>query len=408
MKKYVYLFSVLAAVLSLGLVTISASAQDETAEEGITCEVDIVDIMDEVEQYCTGIGRDQVCYGNVEVNAIPRQQQIDLNFENPGDSADVSLIRSLYLSAMDVANDSWGIAQMRLLANLTQQRPEEVTLLLFGDVSVEDTSEPRVELEVTVNEDFAARIRNVPSINSLVIDVAQPGENVMAVGRLEDNSWIRVKEDELGRVGWVAADLLMLDGLDVESLTVDEADTPYFGAMQAFLFESGQSNACGSTISDGLLIQTPEGVARLTLLINEVSIELLGADGGATALVEANSSTGMNINMLNGSANVSVDGSTVVVNTNTGVNVPLDESLSPVGSVSSPGTTNVSTVQGVVLLPLINNMVDTLFPGQSNNSDRGNRGNRENRGNRNGRGEDQGNHNGQQNGTDNRGGNRDG
>ena len=401
MKKYVYLFSVLAAVLSLGLVTISASAQDEAAEEGITCEVDIVDIMDEVEQVCTGIGRDQVCYGNVEVNAIPRQQQIDLNFDNPGDSADVSLIRSLYLSALDVANDSWGIAQMRLLANLTQQRPEEVTLLLFGDVSVEDTTEPRVEVEVTVNQDFAARIRNVPSINSLVIDVAEPGENVMAVGRLADNSWIRIKEDDLGRVGWVAAELLLLDGIDLESLIVDAADTPYFGAMQAFLFESGASNACGSTISDGLLIQTPEGVARLTLLINEVSIELLGADGGATALVEANPSTGMNINMLNGAANVTLDGNTVLVDTNTGVNVPLDANLSPVGSVSSANNTNVSTVQGVVLLPLINNIVDTLF---SSPQGVGNR----NSGNRNGRGGDRGNRIGNRNGAGNRSGNRDG
>jgi hypothetical protein len=405
MKNYIYLVLVLAAVLSLGLVTISASAQEETTAEGLTCEVDIPSIMDEVDQYCTGIGRDQVCYGNVEVNAIPRQQQIDLNFENPGDSADVSLIRSLYLSALDVANGSWGIAQMRLLANLTQQRPEEVTLLLFGDVSVEDTTEPRVEIEITVNQDFAARIRNVPSINSLVIDVAEPEETVTAVGRLEDNSWIRVKEADMGRVGWVAAELLQLDGIDVESLTVDEADTPYFGAMQAFLFESGTSDACGSTISDGLLIQTPEGVARLTLLINEVSIELLGADRGATVLVEANASTGMNINLLNGSANVTLNGNTTFVDTNSGVNVPLNANLSPAGTVSTPNNTSASTVQDVVLLPLINNIVDQIFSNRGNN---GNRGNRGNNGNRNGRSGDQGNRSGNQNGSNNRGGNRDG
>jgi hypothetical protein len=380
------------AVLSLGLASLSTTAQDENqTEENDPCTVDFASVVDEVGQVCTGIGRDQVCYGNVEVNAVPRESRIDLHFKNPGDSTNVSLIRSLYLSTLDTVNETWGIAQMRLLANLTQATPEEVTLLLFGDVKIEDATEPRVELDIVVNPDYAARIRNTPSLNALVIDVAEPDELVHAVGRLADSSWIRIKEDQYGRVGWVAAELLQRDGVDLESLTVDEANTPYFGSMQAFYFESGSSGACGNMISDGLLIQTPEGVARLTLLINEVSIELLGAESGSTVLLNGNADTGMNINVLNGSANVTVDNTTVLVGTNSAVNVSLGANLTPTGTVTNTTPVNSTTASNVVLLPLINNIVNTLFPGSGG-------------GNRNGRGGERGNRNGNP-GVDHRNGN---
>lgn len=365
MRKLLHLLLV-CVILSMILAPASLLAQEEEEESAdageIICEIDIETIMEEVEQVCTGIGRDQVCYGNVEVNAIPRQAEIDLEFDNPGDSTQVSLIRSLYLSALDAANETWGIAQMRLLANLTQQQPEEVTLLLFGDVSVEDRSEQRVELEIAVNPNSPARIRNTPSLNSLTIDIADPDEIVQAIGRLEDNTWIRIKEDEYGRVGWIYGELLQLDRVDIDSLAVDNFDTPYYGAMQAFYFESGSSPSCGNMISDGLLVQTPEGVARLSLLINEVSIELLGANSGATALLEANADAGMNISMLNGSANVTSGDTTVFVDTNNSVNISLDESLSPDGGISDPSTVDLNSFNEIILLPLIDSIVTALYP----------------------------------------------
>jgi hypothetical protein len=366
MKKAFYILWIVAALLSLGFGVITGSAQEDPADEQFACEDEIANVMDAVEQYCAGLGRDQVCYGNIEVNAIPRQAQIQLNFNRPGDSADVSLIRSLYLSALNSAEKSWGIAQMRLLANLSQQSPQEVFVLLFGDVSIEDAYVDRVSLDVPVGQTFAARIRNLPSLNSLVIDVAEPGEMVHALGRLEDSSWVRIEENDMGRVGWVATELLNIDEADLESLPVDEADSPYFGAMQAFYFQSGSSATCSNTISDGMLIQTPEGVARMTMLINEVSIELLGAGGfgGSTALVEASPGSGMNLSMLNGAAQVTVGNQTVYVDTNRSVQIPLDQNLSPIGSISSASSQQYDSglFNRVALTSLIDGFVTSVYP----------------------------------------------
>ena len=153
---------------------------------------------------------------------------------------------------------------MNLLANLSQKSPEDVILLLFGDVQVDSSTIDRESIDLVVNPDYAARIRNTPALNSLVIDVAEPNEVVHAVGRLEDNSWIRIQEDQYGRVGWVSTQLLQIDDIDISSLPVDDADSPYFGSMQAIYFQNGTSPSCNNVISDGLIIQTPEGVGRLS------------------------------------------------------------------------------------------------------------------------------------------------
>jgi hypothetical protein len=363
MKRLPYLYLVLIAVFTMSLSAATASAQQEQETEGsgeTACTVNFVEIISEVEQVCTGVGRDQVCYGNVEVNAIPRQSQMSLNFSRPGDSTNVSLISSLYLSALDDVNNVWGIAQMRLLANLSQQTPEDVTLLLFGDVRAESSAVDRATMDLTVNPTFAANIRNTPSETaSIVIDVAQPGETVHALARLEDSSWIRIQEDQAGRVGWISATLLQLNDVDIESLPVDNANDAYFGAMQAFYFQSGSSPSCGNSIVDGLLIQTPEGVARLSLLINEVTVELMGTtSGGATAFVQANSQDGMAISMFRGGANVTANNQTVYVDRNQTVNISLDENLSPSGSFSEPDRMAAGMSDRIPMMEYINQ----LFP----------------------------------------------
>jgi len=358
MNRRIYL--VIPVVILAFVLGLSQSFEHTQAQE--TCDVQISAITSNVQQTCTNIGRDRVCYGNIEIDAVPRStDEANFRFEAPGDEADVTNIQSLYLSSYSENEDVWGIAQMRLLADLTGV-PQDITILLFGDVEVEPAVDARPSVDVQVTNDYNVNIRSLPTVNALVIETATAGETLTAIGRLQDSTWVRVRESEQNRVGWVSAEVLERTQADaLETLQVDSADAPYFGPMHALYYQSGDSDQrCGNVVTDGMLIQTPEGLARITMLINEVSIDLIDGGSGATAFVEANPENGMDLSMINGSADVTVGDTTVAVNTGQQVTVPLDEDLSPAGAPGSPTDVDVDQMQNVVLLPVAEESVAPL------------------------------------------------
>lgn len=95
-----------------------------------TCPQNIMDAMTEVDVLCSGIGRNQVCYGNTRLSASPEQP----DFTAPGDLADIADIQRLSLE-LDQQTESWGVALLRLQANLPDALPgQNVTVVLFGNV----------------------------------------------------------------------------------------------------------------------------------------------------------------------------------------------------------------------------------------------------------------------------------
>lgn len=366
-----FIFS-LPLLLSFSFIAAIITAQETETQSNTVpdCALDVASVATTVEQACSGLMQDGICYGNTSVNAVPRGNVLPGPFERPGDEVAVLDVRSLYLSELNVDADTWGIAQMHLLANLTTV-PESLLFLLFGDSGLEDASTDQANGAATALVNVVSTtdvlMRSQPSLNSLQLEVINAGETVTAIARLEDNSWVRVREDdEFGRVGWVDASLIdpaMAEA--IATLPIHTADTPYWGPMQALYFRSGSSPSCGNMVTDGMLIQTPEGVAQLSLLINEVSIELLGtATTGATAFIEADPATGMNLSMLSGGARVSVDGQTTTVGTNQRVTIPMQvpadaeaDSLDMVasGPASAPAPIAVDLVDNLTLLPTLRN-----------------------------------------------------
>jgi hypothetical protein len=352
-------FRKLLLLLPLLIIAIGVAAQQNEAD----CEVDVSAIMREVEDICMGIDPNQVCYGREHVNVLPRDEVAELDFQEPGDNADIASIRSLFLSRLDVTAETWGVAQMRLLAN-TGALPSDVTLLLFGDVSIEDAAPERDSVEVIVRGPAAANIRVNPTTESLVTHTAAPAETLRAIGRLEDNSWLRVENAE-GKVGWVVTDLIQLSDSTAtfDTLLTELPFAPYYGAMQAFYFESSAESACGSTVSDGLVIQTPNGLARVSLLINEVTVELISTseEEGATALVQSNEETGLTLDMLNGAASVTVENTTVQVESNQGVSVPITQDNKPAGTPSEPKPVEGDRIDKIVI-PIVEEIESTPEP----------------------------------------------
>ncbi|PJF22082.1 MAG: hypothetical protein CUN56_07820 [Phototrophicales bacterium] len=106
--------------------------------QSLTCSAIVQTALAAVDELCTDLGRNQACYGNISVSAVPREGVTDFTFEQTGDVIDVSDLQSMRLAPMDVENGTWGVAVMNLQANLPDTLPgQNVTFVLFGDVEIE-------------------------------------------------------------------------------------------------------------------------------------------------------------------------------------------------------------------------------------------------------------------------------
>lgn len=286
------------------------------------CPVEIDRALDTANEICVGTGRNQVCYGNNNVEITPYQDNV-VDFDTPGDIAALEQIRTLSLSALDTENGQWGIALMRMLANLNPLESEDVTVLLFGDVEIEDASGQQLIVEGTANT--YSNMRRYPNTESTVMDSVAINDTIHVTGRIEDGSWIRILNPATNIVGWMLASFV--NNVDIESLPIVDASQPYFAPMQAFYFNSGTGTSVGCTTvpRDGIIIQTPEGLQRVTLWVNEVTIDFLTSGSGTTTSLQTAGDGSMMVNVLEGSVFVSNETEGYVAVAGSAVNVKVSD-----------------------------------------------------------------------------------
>lgn len=107
-----------------------------------TCPTIVAQALEVTHTSCEESGRNQICLGNISVLAEPRTEEDIFTFSMPGDLVDISSIQKLTLSSYNEVAKEWGVALMRVQANLPETTPgQNVTFLVFGDVEIEDTSE---------------------------------------------------------------------------------------------------------------------------------------------------------------------------------------------------------------------------------------------------------------------------
>jgi hypothetical protein len=297
------------------------------------CPANYASALDQTQAVCDATGRNQACYGNSTINLTPFSQADDVVFDLPGDMTDVEIIRSLSLSALDEETGDWGISMMRLLANLDPNQTEDITMLLFGDVEIESAVEPSITQSATTTT--YANIRRFPNTTAPVVNSVVAQTSLTVVGRLEDNSWVHISMPDSNITGWVYAELL--NDFEIENLLVVESIQPYFAPMQAFYYRSGNELDCASVPSDGLLIQTPIGVGRVTVWVNEVTIDFM-SNTGSTALILTPSDETMSIELLEGAASIQSNqgGYVAVAGSVTTVDLPNANSNSPKVNLPKP------------------------------------------------------------------------
>jgi hypothetical protein len=252
---------------------------------------------------CAGTGRNQVCYGNVLGEAVPADGVTDLRFENVGDIAPVTQIKALQLSPLNEAANQWGVALMQLQANLPDTLPgQNVTFLLFGDVTIENAVESSAHIPATAPT--GVNVRDHASMNAAVLGALVEGEVVDITGKHVNKAgetWLRITYDShRTRTGWVYGPLF---SVAFDQISDVAPGSLVMNPMQAFYFRSGIGRTtCAEAPDSGVIVQTPKGAGLVNFRVNGVDITL-----GSTALLSG-SNGDFSVALLEGTGFVESDG----------------------------------------------------------------------------------------------------
>jgi|GEM_PF-2588318 len=332
------------------------SQRVQSAQAG-DCALVARSVMEVAQEVCDGLKRDHICYGNVNIDAQPAAGVSDLQFTQQGDTANIQDVGSLKLKSLDINSSEWGVALMKVKASLPDDSAENVTVLLFGNVEVENQGADTVNLPMTARS--AANVRLRPAASGPVVGSFPAQSDVVANGRMVNSAnelWLRIQFPAApGGVGWVlAAALTVSDKGDVNSLTAVTGTSDHlYGPMQAFTFTSGKDDSpCEEAPESGITIQTPKGKGQISLLINEVNVQI-----GSTTFIQAQPGGQMRINTLEGHLIVSSDGETRLLPPGTMLDVPLDEDGNADGPPSDPEPYD-ETEMNLLHMALDTNMLD--------------------------------------------------
>ena len=294
---------------------------------------------------CANTGRNQVCYGNISLKAEAQPGVSDFSFDQPGQTVPIASIRKLELSSLDSQSQTWGVALMRLQANLPDTAPgQNVTILLFGNVSIEDSSVNGAILDATIASDVTPRQAPITGAYAAKLTA---NTAVKVTGKLADGSWLRVMVASSGHPVWVPAKNVTLSlGGDPASLEVVDAKAPAYGAYQAFYLRTGTGQAgCSDAPRDGIMIQSPKGAARVNLAINGAQVSL-----GSTVVVRnltGDSGELLAFSTLEGSATIQATGKTQTLAAGNQLEVPLDSKGTVSGPPGKPHPYTPGDVEGV-------------------------------------------------------------
>lgn len=314
------------AIWLLGLLSFTASVFAQA-----DCPSIVQAALQAADSACNNLRRNQVCYGNIHLTATPRDETHPLTFEKTGDTADIANVKTLQLSSLSLSDDAWGVALMKVQANLPDTLPgENVTVLLFGDVEMDNAAKPLTQLKLTIPAPVNVRLR--PSKDAKILQSFPKGQTLVANGRLADSSWIRVLVDDAQHdVGWVSAEVVRQAG-DLSTLTVVTASEPVFGPMQAFTFRSGVGDRpCETAPDSGILIQTPKGRGKVILNANDVELTL-----GSTVYLQAQPGSAMTVSVIEGGITLDANGSAQTVPAGTFSSIPLDSTGQASGAPTYP------------------------------------------------------------------------
>ncbi|MBC7812739.1 MAG: hypothetical protein H7175_16410 [Burkholderiales bacterium] len=292
MKIYRSLFAALSVVLMISSVGATNNA---------VCPALVEVALATLNTNCGAMGVNSACYGYDNVSATFTEPMPDDFFDQPSDLAPLETLRSIRTAPLDVENNQWGVAMMKLRANIPNTLPgQSVVFVLMGDVTVEnDVAPEQVAQEpdpVAVTALTGANIRNGPGTNWNLIGSVPAGTELLADGFSLDHNWLRVPHAE--HFGWINRELVN-SPTQIDSLPILSRDrrTP----MQAFSFQTGIGEPVCGEVPNQLLVQGPHNT-RIDLTVNGMDISI-----GSTVAFRQPAQDQMQLLVLEGAAYVGDD-----------------------------------------------------------------------------------------------------
>ncbi len=147
-----YLKTILAFTFILWLVPTLVLAQANSCPEIVSKALSAAD------EACKKTGRNQACYGNFNLQATGQPGADGFTFDTVGDIVNIADVQTLKLSPMSVDQGEWGVALMKLQANIPDTLPgQNVTFLLFGDVEITNAVNNNISTDKTPMQAFYLR-----------------------------------------------------------------------------------------------------------------------------------------------------------------------------------------------------------------------------------------------------------
>lgn len=149
MKRYLLVL----IIVFLGTATTLVAQENE--EGSGACPALVEEALTIVAESCNNLGRNMVCYGNGNVEALNVEEVSLADFASPGDQQNIADIYTLTTEAMDIEQDIWGIVVLALQANIPDTLPgQNVTFLLYGDTQI--TADPDAQIAASYEAPFQA------------------------------------------------------------------------------------------------------------------------------------------------------------------------------------------------------------------------------------------------------------
>lgn len=132
MKPKHLLLLVCTSLIFGGFVFISAAQTSPT-----TCSALVQQALDAAGAACNSLGRNQICYGNNQTEALDTDQQSLASFSEVGDTVSIADIASLKTAPFNPDESVWGVAMLSLQANIPDTLPgQAVNFIVYGDSQI--------------------------------------------------------------------------------------------------------------------------------------------------------------------------------------------------------------------------------------------------------------------------------
>src|ERR1041385_2983885 len=182
LRVIVYFFLVV-----LCMVIVPVLAQDD-------CPALVQSAIKAVGDLCAATGLNQACYGNLSLKAEAQADVSSLVFDKPGDVARVANLKTLRVDPFDDVKKEWGVALMRLQANIPDTLPgQSVSFLVFGDVQLTNKVASTDSPSVTLTSNTV--LLGDPQDSTSIVGGLASGDKVFALSQSADKQWVRVELD---------------------------------------------------------------------------------------------------------------------------------------------------------------------------------------------------------------------